>query len=61
MVLHADDVIIFSKSDAEIEHVLQQFNDFNYDFLHDKMFSLCQEIQVQNLSDGCISQHHGSQ
>ena len=54
VVLCMDDAIIFSKDKAEIERVLQQFNDLNYNFLHDKTFSLYLGIQLQNLSNGCI-------
>ena len=49
-----DDVIVFSKDDAEIEWVLQQFNNLNHDFLWNNTFSLCLGIQLQNLADGCI-------
>ena len=33
MVLRVDDAIMFSEDNAEIECVLQQLNDLNYDFL----------------------------
>ena len=39
IVLCMDDAIIFSKHNAEIKRVLQQFHDLNYDFLRDKTFS----------------------
>ena len=60
VVLYVDDTIIFSKDNAEIEHVFQQFCDLQYDFSCDKMFSLYLSIQLQNLANGCIklSQPH---
>ena len=60
VVLNVDDAIVFSKNNAEIECVLQQFNDLNYNFSRDKMFLSCLGIKLQNMSDGRIklSQPH---
>ena len=54
VVPYTDNAIVFSKDNTKIEHVLQQFNDLRYDFLHDKAFSLHLGSQLQHLSNGCI-------
>ena len=54
VVLYVDDAIIFSKDNAEIERVLQQFPDLQYDFSRDMMFSSHLSIQIQNFTNGCI-------
>ena len=54
VVLYVDDAIIFSKDDAEIERILQQFCDLKYDFSRDTTFSSYLGIQLQSLADGCI-------
>ena len=54
VVPHVNDAIIFSKDNAEIERVLQQFCDLKYDFSRDKVFLSYLGIQLQNLANGCI-------
>ena len=54
VVLCVDDTIIFSKDNAEIEHVLQQFCNLQCDFSRNKTFLLYLGIQLQNLANGCI-------
>ena len=51
VVLYVNDANIFSKDNAKIERVLQQFCDLECDFSCNKMFSSYLGIQLQNLAD----------
>ena len=50
-----NDAIIFSKDNAEIERVLQQFCDLQYDFSRDKVFLLFLGVQLQNWLLGALN------
>ena len=53
VVLYVNLAIIFSKDNAEIERVLQQFCDLKCDFSCHKTLLLCLSIQLQNLAKRC--------
>ena len=54
IITYVDDVIIFGKSGAEIDAVLQRFKDLKYDFSRDAGFSSYLGIQIDRQDDGKI-------
>ena len=54
VVLYVDDAIIFGRTDADIEAVLQSFKTHDYDYSRDGSFSAYLGIQLQHRQDGTI-------